>query len=152
MAVIGFTLIFGAAVTGMLKAGVGAVDKGQTEGAYALGYDDRTTFFKIILPQAIPHMLPAYKGEIVALIKSTAVVGYIAVQDLTKVGDIVRSRTYEAFFPLIAVAVIYFLLAWVLTMLVGRIQMKADPAGRKREKILKGVQSNDQDRASEQSI
>ena len=81
----------------MLKTGVGAIDKGQTEAAYALGYGDLKCFFRIILPQAVPHFLPAYKGEIVALIKATAIVGYIAVQDLTKMGDIIRGRTYEAF-------------------------------------------------------
>ena len=79
VAVIGFTLVFGAAVYGMLCAGVGAVPKGQTEAAYALGYGNARTFFRIILPQAVPHFLPAYKGEIVALIKATAIVGYIAV-------------------------------------------------------------------------
>ena len=104
---VSFTLTFGATVFGLLRMGVGAVDKGQYEAACALGYSDRSTFFKIILPQALPHVLPAYKGEIVGLIKATAVVGYIAVQDLTKMGDLVRSRTYEAFFPLIAVTVIF---------------------------------------------
>ena len=111
VAVVAFTLVFGAAMYGMLRAGVGAVDRGQAEVAYALGYGNTRAFFCIILPQAIPHFLPAYKGEITAIIKATAVVGYIAVQDLTKMGDIVRARTYEAFFPLIAVAVIYFILA-----------------------------------------
>lgn len=70
-----------------MKIGVGAVDRGQYEAAYALGHSGRRTFFEVILPQAIPHVLPAYKGEIVGLIKATAVVGYIAVQDLTKMGD-----------------------------------------------------------------
>ena len=78
-------------------------------------------------------------GEIVALIKATAVVGYIAVQDLTKMGDIVRSRTYEAFFPLIAVAVIYFVLAAILTAIVNQIELRIDPRRRKPEDILKGV-------------
>ena len=69
--------------------------------------------------------------------------GYVAVQDLTKVGDIVRSRTYEAFFPLIAVAVIYFILAAVLTFLVKRIELRIDPRRRPPEKILKGVRTDD---------
>ena len=101
VAVIGFTLTFGSEVFGLLKMGVGTIDRGQYEASYALGYSNRHTFFRIILPQAVPHILPAYKGEVVGLIKATAIVGYIAVQDLTKMGDIVRSRTYEAFFPLI---------------------------------------------------
>ena len=133
----------GAAVFGMLKMGVGAVDPGQYEAAYALGYSDRRTFFRIILPQALPHVMPGYRGEVVGLIKATAVVGYIAVQDLTKVGDIVRSRTYEAFFPLIAVTVIYFGMEALLVALVKRLQIRTDPKRRKREDILKGVKTDD---------
>ena len=143
VAVIGFTLTFGSAVFGLLKMGVGAVDNGQYEGAYALGYSNHKTFFRIILPQALPHIMPAYKGEIVNLIKATAVVGYIAVQDLTKIGDIVRSRTYEAFFPLIALTIIYFLLEGLLGFAVSRIHIKTDPRRRSREKILMGVKTDD---------
>ena len=143
VAVIGFTLTFGASVFGLLKMGVGAVDSGQYEAAYALGYPNRRTFFTIILPQALPHVLPAYKGEIVSLIKATAIVGYIAVQDLTKMGDIVRSRTYEAFFPLIAVTVIYFVLEALLGFVISRIGLSLDPRRRKPEDILRGVKTDD---------
>ncbi len=143
VAVIGFTLTFGAAVFSLLKMGVGTIDRGQYEAAYALGHSNRHTFFRIILPQAIPHVLPAYQGEIVGLIKATAIVGYIAVQDLTKMGDIVRSRTYEAFFPLIAVTVIYFVLEGLFSFAVSRIRISIDPKKRKREKILKGVNVHD---------
>ena len=143
VAVLGFTLTFGAAVFGLMKMGVGTIDRGQYEAAYALGYSSRRTFFQVILPQAVPHVLPAYRGEIVSLIKATAIVGYIAVQDLTKVGDIVRSRTYEAFFPLIAVSVIYFLLEGLLGFLVKKIQIGTNPRKRKPEKILKGVEIHD---------
>ena len=87
--------------------------------------------------------MPMYKAEIVSLIKATAVVGYIAVQDLTKMGDIIRSRTYEAFFPLIAVAVIYFVISGILTWIVGRITASADPEKRSVSKILKGVKTDD---------
>ncbi len=143
VAVIGFTLTFAAAVYGMLKMGVGAVDNGQYEAAYALGHTNIHTFFRIILPQALPHAMPAYKAEIVGLIKATAIVGYVAVQDLTKMGDIVRSRTYEAFFPLIAVTVIYFVLEGLLGFLVSRINVCIDPRKRKRENVLKGVNIHD---------
>lgn len=139
VSIVGFTLIFAAAVLGMLKSGVSAVDRGQTEAAYALGYTDRKTFYRIILPQALPHFLPAYKSEITALIKATSIVGYVAVQDLTKMGDIVRSRTFEAFFPLIAVAVFYFVLAAILTLIVNKIVIHIDPRRRSRKDILKGV-------------
>ena len=139
VAVIGFSLIFGAAVFGLLKLGVGAIDSGQYEAAYALGFSDLRAFFKIILPQAIPHVMGAFNGEITGLLKGTAIVGYIAVQDLTKMGDIVRSRTYEAFFPLIAVTIIYFILEAVLGFLVGLIQKMFDPKRRSSNSILKGV-------------
>ena len=125
VSVITFTLIFAASVFNMLKAGVAAVDKGQMEASHSLGYTDTKAFFKIILPQALPHVMPSYNGQIKALIKATAVVGYVAVQDLTKMGDIVRSRTYEAFFPLIAVAVFYFILAGILIRMVNRIEVYA---------------------------
>ncbi|MBQ6348016.1 MAG: transporter substrate-binding domain-containing protein [Clostridia bacterium] len=143
VAVIGFTFTFGSSVFGLLKMGVGAVDVGQYEAAWALGYSDRRTFFKIILPQALPHVLPAYRGGIVSLIKATAIVGYIAVQDLTKMGDIVRSRTYEAFFPLIAVTIIYFLLEELVGLIASRITISFNPKRRKAEQILKGVKIDD---------
>ncbi len=143
VAVIGFTLTFGAAVFGLLKMGVGAVDNGQYEAAYALGYSDCRTFFTIILPQALPHVMPAYKGEIVGLIKATSIVGYIAVQDLTKMGDIVRSRTYEAFFPLIAVTIIYFVLEGLIGSFISRISLGINPKRRKPADILKGMKTDD---------
>ena len=130
VSVIVFMLVFAAAVVNILRAGVAAVGTGQAEAAYSLGYTDRKAFFKIILPQALPHAMPAYKGQIKALIKATAVVGYVAVQDLTKMGDIVRSRTYEAFFPLIAVAVFYFILAALLIWIVDMIEIRTIPGRR----------------------
>ena len=143
VAVIGFTLTFGTTVFGLLKMGVGTVDRGQYEAACALGHSDRHTFFRIILPQAVPHILPAYQSEIVSLIKTTAIVGYIAVLDLTRMGDIVRSRTYEAFFPLIAVTVIYFLLEGLFGFAVSRIRIRTNPRKRRHSRLLKGVNTHD---------
>lgn len=143
VSVIGFTLVFASGVYGMLQVGVGVIDIGQTEAAYALGYSDAKAFFKVILPQALPHIMPSYKAEITAIIKATAIVGYIAVQDLTRAGDLIRSRTYEAFFPLFAVAVIYLVLEAVLTALVGKIETGTDPRRRSPEDILKGVRTDD---------
>lgn len=139
VAVIAFTLIFGSAVYGMLRSGVSAIGPGQLEAAYSLGYSNRRAFYRIILPQAMPYFMPAYKVEITSLIKATAVVGYVAVEDITKVGDIIRSRTYEAFFPLIAVAIIYYVMAAVLTFFVKKIEFRIDPRRRDAEDILKGV-------------
>ena len=141
VAVIGFTLTFGAFVYDHMTVSVGSVDRGQTEAAYALGYTKNKTFFRIIFPQAMSIFLPSYCGQAVELIKATAVVGYIAVNDLTKMGDIIRSNTYEAFFPLIATAVIYFMLTWGLSLLLGLIKMYFEPKRRSKEKILKGVKT-----------
>ena len=143
VAIIAFTLTFGAGFYGMLRAGTGALDRGQTEAAYALGFTDTQTFFTVILPQAALYFMPAYKSSVVALIKSTAIVGYIAVQDLTKMGDIVRSRTYEAFFPLIAVAAIYFVLAGLLNIIVGIIHNRIRPEKRTKEDILRGIDTHE---------
>lgn len=142
VSIIAFTLTFGSSFYGMLQFGAGAVDIGQTEAAYALGFTDWQTFFKIILPQAALHFMPSYKAEVSELVKATAIVGYIAVQDLTKMGDIVRSRTYEAFFPLISVAVIYFILAALLNTITNIIHARITPSKRKPEDILRGIKMN----------
>lgn len=139
VAIIGFTLTFGAFVYDHLTVSVNNVDKGQTEAAYALGYTKNKTFFRIVFPQAMSVFLPSYCGQAIELIKATAVVGYIAVNDLTKVGDIIRSNTYEAFFPLISTAVIYFILTWIISALLGRVKVQFEPKRRKKEDILKGV-------------
>ena len=140
ISIVGFALVFGAEVFGMLMTAVSAVDPGQMEAAYALGYTDRKAFFTHILPQAMPHFMPGYRGSLVSLIKATSIVGYVAVEDLTKRGDIVRSRTYEAFFPLIAVAVIYFILGGLLVFATNRLTLRLDPTRRSEEDILKGIE------------
>lgn len=139
VAIIGFILTFGSFVYAQLTLTVEAVDKGQTEAAYALGYSRNQTFFRIVFPQAMNMFLPAYSSEIVGLIKATSIVGYIAVNDLTKMGDIIRGNTYEAFFPLIAVAVIYFMITWGTIALLGILKRKTEPKRRKNKNILKGV-------------
>lgn len=139
VAVLGFGLTFGSFVYEHLALCVEGIDRGQTEAAYALGYSRSETFMKIILPQSMKAFLPTYTGEVVGLIKATSVVGYIAVSDLTKMGDIIRSNTYEALFPLIAVAVIYFVITWGAAALLGLVQKKLDNHRRKNKNILKGV-------------
>ncbi len=140
VAIIGFSINFGVYVSEMFRTGVDAVDAGQWEAASAMGFGRVKTFTKIIAPQAARHILPVYKGEFISMVKMTSVVGYIAVQDLTKVTDIIRSRTFEAFFPLILTAVLYFLLAWALTALMGLAERKIDPRRRRREP--RGVNRN----------
>ena len=139
VAIVGFILTFGSFVYDNLDLTVSGVDNGQREAAYALGYSRNGTFFRIILPQAMKMFVPSYSGEIVNLIKATSVVGYIAVNDLTKMGDIIRGNTYEAFFPLIAIAAIYFALTWIIAGLLGILKKKTEPKRRKNKNILKGV-------------
>ena len=127
VAVIGFALNVGAYGSEIMRAGIDSVDSGQREAALALGFSERQAFFRFIFPQAAVRILPVYRGEMVSLLKATSIVGYIAIGDLTKMSDIIRSRTYEAFFPLIVTALIYFLLAWVITQVMKQILRMADP-------------------------
>ena len=139
VSVVGFSLMFACSMIDMLRVGCNAIGRGQFEASRALGYSEHQSFFKIILPQAAQHFLPIYRNEVVTLIKETSVVGYIAVLDLTKISDLVRSRTYEAFFPLIVTAIMYFVISAVLTRIVTLIEHSIDPKRRKKDKILKGI-------------
>ena len=132
VAVIGFTINFGAYASEIMRSGIESIDGGQREAALALGYSENQAFFKFIFPQASVRFLPVYKQEIISLLKSTSIVGYIAIQDLTKMSDIIRSRTYEAFFPLIVTALIYFILAWIITIILKLILNSIDFRRRKR--------------------
>ena len=135
VAVIGFTLNYGAYASEMMRSAIESIDEGQREAALALGYTEHQAFFRFIFPQAAVYFLPVLRGEMISLLKSTSVVGYIAIQDLTKMSDIIRSRTYEAFFPLISTALIYFALAWVISLMMKAVLMRVDPrAGRNGRK------------------
>ena len=124
VSVITFGMNFAAYVSEMFRSSIESVDKGQTEAGIALGFTPVRTFCHIIVPQAFKQVLPVYKGELISLVKMTSIVGYIAVQDLTKIGDIIRSRTFDAFFPLIMVAILYFVLSWLFTAVLDFIGKK----------------------------
>ncbi len=113
VAILTFAMNFAAYVSEMFRTSIEGIDKGQKEAGIAMGFTNAQTFRFIILPQAVKRVLPIYKGEVISLVKMTSVVGYIAVQDLTKASDIIRSRTFDAFFPLIVITILYFLLAWL---------------------------------------
>jgi polar amino acid transport system substrate-binding protein len=132
VAVFAFGLNFAAYVSEMYRTGIEGVDRGQTEAGIAIGFTKIKTFIYIILPQSVRLILPVYKGEVISLVKMTSIVGYIAVQDLTKASDIIRSRTFDAFFPLIMVAVLYFIIAWVLMLLLGSVERMVDPKLKRR--------------------
>jgi polar amino acid transport system substrate-binding protein len=130
VAVLAFGMNFAAYVSEMFRASIGSVDRGQTEAGVAGGFTRAQTFRFIVMPQALRHVLPVYKGEFITLVKMTSVVGYIAVQDLTKASDIIRSRTFDAFFPLLVSAVLYLLLAWLLTVALDRLELSVTPGRR----------------------
>ena len=111
-------------VAEIFRAGILAVDAGQTEAARSLGLSAGQTMTRLILPQAFKNVLPALGNELIVLLKETSVAGYIALQDLTKGGDIIRSQTYDAFLPLIAVALIYLAVVMLLTYLLGRLERR----------------------------
>ena len=138
VAVIGFALNASAYVGEMLRSGIDAIPRGQTEAALALGYGSRHAFFRFILPQAVRSILPVYRGEVIATLKATSIVGYIAINDLTRASDLVRSRTYESFFPILTTAFIYFALSWLFACALDRAGRHLDPAFR-RAAQRKGV-------------
>ena len=125
VSIITFGMNFAAYVSEMFRSSIESVDRGQTEAGIALGFTPVKTFCYIVMPQAFKQVLPVYKGELISLVKMTSIVGYIAVQDLTKVGDIIRSRTFDAFFPLIMVAILYFILSWIFATALDFIGKKA---------------------------
>lgn len=119
IATIAFGLNSGAYVSEVIRAGIQSVDSGQMEAGRSLGMNRVDTMKLIVLPQALKNILPALCNEAIAIIKETSIVGLIAVVDLTRASDLVRSRTMQPYFPLIAVAMIYFVLVFGLTTLVG---------------------------------
>ena len=131
VAIIGFALNASAYIGEMLRSGIDSVPRGQTEAALALGYAPRKAFFRFVLPQAVRAILPVYRGEIVSTLKATSIVGYIAINDLTKASDLVRSRTYESFFPILTTAFVYFAVAALLAWALDRLGHRLDPAFRR---------------------
>jgi len=132
VAVIAFGLNFGAYAAEIFRSGIEGIDRGQHEAGLAMGFTRWQTFRYIILPQTVRRILPVYKGEFISLVKMTSIVGYIAVQDLTKASDIIRSRTFDAFFPLVLVAVLYFLIAWGLGQGLDHLERQLDPKRRRK--------------------
>lgn len=132
VAIVAFGLNFAAYVSEMFRTSIESIDPGQAEAGIASGFTPAQAFFYIVFPQAVRQVLPVYQGELISLVKMTSVVGYIAVQDLTKAGDIIRSRTFDAFFPLLTTAVLYFAISWLLIMLLDALQRRSDPKRQRR--------------------
>lgn len=123
-AIISFGVNSGAYVAEIVRSGIMSIDKGQFEASRSLGFNYRSTMIHVIIPQAFKNILPALGNEFIVLFKETSVAAYISVQDLTYVGNLIRSRTYEAFFPLIAVAIIYLVIVLILTFLLKKLERR----------------------------
>ena len=124
VATIAFGMNSGAYVAEIFRSGIMAIDNGQFEAGRSLGFNFVQTMRYIIIPQAFKNVLPALANEFIVLLKETSVSGYIAMHDLTKGGDIIRSRTYDAFMPLIGVAIIYLAMVMFFTYLVGILERR----------------------------
>ena len=124
VAAIAFGLNSAAYVAEIVRSGIMSVEIGQFEAGRSLGLNYKQTMTSIILPQAVKNILPALLNEVISLLKETSISGYIGLMDLTKGGDIIRSNTYEAFLPLIAVAIIYLVIVMILSRCVSRLERR----------------------------
>ncbi|MEE1196106.1 MAG: amino acid ABC transporter permease [Lachnospiraceae bacterium] len=124
VAVIAFGINSGAYVAEIIRGGIMAIDNGQFEGGRSLGFNYVQTMIYIILPQVFKNVLPSLANEFIVLLKETSVSGYIALQDLTKGGDIIRSQTYNAYVPLLLVAAIYLCLVMIFSYFVKVLERR----------------------------
>ena len=124
VAIVAFGINSGAYVAEIFRSGIMSIDNGQFEAGRSLGFNYAQTMMYIVMPQAFKNVLPTLCNEFISLLKETSVSGYIALQDLTKGGDIIRSRTYDAFMPLIAVALIYLAMVMIFTKLASLLERR----------------------------
>lgn len=124
VATIAFGINSGAYVAEILRGGIMSIDKGQFEAGRSLGFNYVQTMIYIIIPQVFKNVLPTLCNEFIVLLKETSVAGYVGIVDLTKAGDLIRGRTFSAFMPLIAVALIYLIMVVILTALVGVLERR----------------------------
>ncbi len=124
VAVLAFGINSGAYVAEIVRSGIMSVDDGQFEAGRSLGFNYVQTMRYIIIPQAFKNVLPALANEFIVLLKETSVAGYVALQDLTKAGDIIRSRTFAPFLPLVGIALIYLVMVMFFTWLVGKLERR----------------------------
>ncbi len=130
VAVISFGLNSSAYIAEIVRSGIMSIDQGQFEAGRSLGFTHAQTMWHFILPQAFKNVLPALGNEFIVLIKETSIAGYIGIDELTRGGDFIRSRTYEAFMPLIAVAIIYLVIVMFLTKLVDIMERRLKTDGK----------------------
>ena len=131
VAIVAFGLNSSAYMAEIYRSGINAVDPGQMEAGRSLGLTKTQTMWHIIFPQAIKNCLPTYTSEFMVLVKETAVVGYIALTDLTKVYSAIQSKTYDAFGPLLIIAVAYFCITKVLSIIFARMERRLRTSDRR---------------------
>ncbi len=124
VAIITFALGFASSAGNIFNTSISSVPPGQTEAGLSLGFTPLRTFTGIVLPQALHKGLPLYAGECVKLLQSTSIVGYVAIQDLTRASDLIRSRTFDALIPLLLITIIYFVLAWLIRKLLNLLLIR----------------------------
>ena len=124
VAVVAFGLNSGAYIAEIVRSGIMAVDEGQFEAGRSLGLNYSKTMRLIIMPQAFKNVLPALANEFITLLKETSISGYIAIPDLTKGGDLIRSQTFDAYLPLFGIAIIYLAIVMLLTAGVHKLEMR----------------------------
>ncbi len=124
VAIIAFGLNSAAYVAEIVRGGIMSIDNGQFEAGRSLGFNYAQTMIYIIIPQVFKNVLPTLLNEFITLIKETSVAGYVGIMDLTKAGDYIRGRTYSAFMPLIAVALIYLVLVMFLEFVFGKVERR----------------------------
>ena len=122
--IVTFGINSGAYMAELMRSGIGAVDAGQMEAGRSLGMSRLQTTVHVILPQAMKNILPAIGNEMIALLKETAVAGYVAVQDLTRAGNLIRNNTFDAFNPLMVVALTYLAIVVALTRLLAVLEKR----------------------------
>lgn len=123
-AILAFGINSGAYVAEIFRSGIGSIEKGQFEAGRSLGFNYAQTMWFIIMPQAFKNVVPTLANEFIVLLKETSVAGYIGLQDLTKGGDIIKSRTYSAFMPLISVAIIYLAMVMLFSYIVKLLERR----------------------------
>lgn len=123
-AILAFGINSGAYVAEIFRSGISSIEKGQFEAGRSLGFNYAQTMWFIVMPQAFKNVVPTLANEFIVLLKETSVAGYIGLQDLTKGSDIIKSRTYSAFMPLVAVAVIYLVMVMVFSYLVNLLERR----------------------------
>lgn len=135
VAIFGFAIYFSVEIAEMLRGSIASIDIGQEEAALAMGFTRSQSFRRIVLPQAIKLMLPNFRSGFISMLKMTSVVGYIAIMDLTRASDLIRSLTFDAFLPLLVISIGYLGLSYLFILLLKILENKLTKKKNNRKEI-----------------